>query len=181
MSGLLFDDSQASWATFSPDRAFRYVLGRMWAPNSPWLLFVMLNPSTADETVNDNTIKGCIKRARAMGMGGVRVVNLFALRSTDPKALYSEPDPIGPENNDHIKDEAIEAHLQGGMVICAWGKHGMFRFRHAEVIEMLAKRGIPLHVLAINKDGTPKHPLYVADVVRPFPLNVDQPAEAKAA
>ena len=89
---------ESSGATFSPCRRYRYTLWRQWDERPP-ATFIMLNPSTADETANDPTVERCQRRAQAMGYGGVRVANIFALRSTDPRALYTAEDPVGPEND----------------------------------------------------------------------------------
>lgn len=88
----------ASEAVYSDCQTYRYALTWQWAPG-PRLLWVMLNPSTASELVNDPTVERCERRARALGFGGFRVVNLFALRATDPRALRLADDPVGPGND----------------------------------------------------------------------------------
>lgn len=160
----LFDDSGA---VFSPCNTWRYRLWRTWDPGRPRVTFVMLNPSTADEIDNDPTVERCQRRAVNMGFGGLQVANLFALRSTDPKALYSHPDPIGTKNDQAILEQAKNA----GMVICAWGTHGKHLGRGDFVRRMLLENGIHPHVLALNQDGTPKHPLYVGYDIDPAPWN----------
>lgn len=155
----LFDDSGAY---FSPCRTYRYLLCRRWA-DTPVAVFVMLNPSTADETTNDPTVERCERRARAAGFGGLTVVNIFALRSTDPGALYAHDDPIGPENDCHIRSACRDA----GLVVCAWGTHGALTSRGENVRKMLTADGVALHHLGLNKGGTPKHPLYVGYGVKP--------------
>ena len=92
-----------------------------------------------------------------MGFGGLEVVNIFAYRSTDPMALYGLDDPVGPENSEAILEAARGAKL----VVCARGKHGNLNNRGAQVTRMLREAGLQLHCLSTNKDGTPKHPLYV--------------------
>jgi hypothetical protein len=150
-------------AEFSPCRKYRYRLWRQWDRSSPSAVFVMLNPSTADETENDQTVERCERRARAMGFGGVRVANIFALRSTDPAALPRHRDPVGPGN-----DVAILKSVTGaGIVVCAWGGHGRVHQRGEIVVRLLREHGVALHYLKLNKDGTPKHPLYVAYSVQP--------------
>lgn len=112
-------------AAFSPCRKYRYQLWRQWDRSSLSAVFVMLNPSTADETENDPTVERCERRARAMGFGGVRVANIFALMSTDPAALRGHRDPVGPDN-----DAAILQSVAGaGIVICAWGAMGKLHQR----------------------------------------------------
>ena len=149
-------------AIFSNCRQYRYQLWRTWGKEPP-ILFIMLNPSTADEVENDPTVERCERRARAMGFGGLRVANIFAFRSTDPQALYSHPDPVGQTNDRHILWSASDA----GMVICAWGKHGKLNGRGNAVIEMLRNAGIKPHYLKMNIDGSPAHPLYIGYRVNP--------------
>lgn len=161
LHGLCADSAAA---TFSPCRTYRYTLSRTWDPARPVWVFAMLNPSTADEFMNDPTVARCQKRAMRGGAGGVVVVNIFAYRSTDPSALYGLDDPVGPGNDDAILDKCRSA----GMVICAWGKHGALHDRGAGVKAMLEAAGVTPHVLALNKDGSPKHPLYVGNDVQPF-------------
>lgn len=135
---------------------YRYQLRRVWADALPWCTFVMVNPSTADAENDDPTISKCIRFARSLGYGGLIVVNLFALRATDPRELYSAADPIGPEN-----DLAIyHASNLTSVVIAAWGNHGTLRDRDIHVMRnSLASREV--RCLGINKNGTPKHPLYI--------------------
>lgn len=147
----------AATATFSPCRRYRYVLTRTWDPTKPYLVILMLNPSTADELQNDPTVERCQRRARRLGYGGVIVLNLFALRSTDPNALYAAEDPIGPDNDAAIERVCRDASL----VVCAWGTHGSHLARGPSVRDRLLTLGIPLFALGINADGSPKHPLYL--------------------
>lgn len=153
-----------SGAMFSPCRKYRYRLWRTWGESAP-AVFVMLNPSTADETDNDPTVERCERRAKAMGFGGLRVANIFALRSTAPAALYASDDPIGKDNDAAI----IESVSGSGLVVCAWGTHGNLLRRGEKVLEMIRGSGIVPHYLKLNNDGTPKHPLYVGYDVKPQP------------
>lgn len=148
-------------AVFSPCRRYRYKLWRRWSDTKP-LNFLMLNPSTADETVNDPTVEGCERRAREWGYGGVVVTNLFAFRATDPEEMKRCGDPVGIDNNDHIRRE----YVFSAMTICAWGNHGAHMNRSATVRKLLSK-GV-LHALKLNKSGEPQHPLYIARSVKPF-------------
>lgn len=153
-------------ALFSDDRVYRWRLWRRWEPHAHELLMIMLNPSTADEKTNDPTVERCQVRAIEMGYGSLVVVNIFALRSTDPRALYAHRDPVGEHNDYTILDCALGA----AMVLCAWGTHGAHMARGREVESMLRRRpniGKKLHVLGLNADGSPKHPLYIGYAVRP--------------
>ncbi|MBX6311380.1 MAG: DUF1643 domain-containing protein [Isosphaeraceae bacterium] len=145
-------------ACFSLDRRYRYLLWRIWDPGRGVCNFLMLNPSTADETTNDPTITRCEQRARRWGYGGLVVTNLFALGATDPAALRRAADPVGPEN-----DEAIAAAALGAtIVIGGWGALGIYRGRSAAVRALLASLGVALHALAWTKGGEPAHPLYLS-------------------
>ena len=104
-------------ATFSADRRYRYRLWREWDRSRAVVAFVMLNPSTADASRDDPTIRRCIGFARAWGFGGVEVANLFALRATDPRHLRGVPDPVGPRNARSLKLALAHASL----VVVAWG------------------------------------------------------------
>lgn len=154
-------------ATFSDCRSYRYRLWRYWDRTKPPLCFLMLNPSTADDLSNDPTVERCQRRALAMGFGGLEVVNIFAYRSTDPSALYSLDDPVGPENDQAIRDACGLA----GMVICAWGDHGKINGRSAQIKRLLSVAGIVPHALAVNSSGEPKHPLYVSYDTSPLPFD----------
>lgn len=147
----------ADKATFSPCREYRYMLSRRWG-HGPTLCWVMLNPSTADAFREDNTsrkITGFTKRAG--NFGGLVIVNLFSLRSTDPRVLKTHPDPIGP-----LGDQFIQSQASGrGHVIAAWGAHGARDGRGDQVAAMLADAGVTLHCLGVTRDGQPKHPLYL--------------------
>jgi hypothetical protein len=142
---------------FSPDRRYRYSLLREFG-DGPRIAFVMLNPSVADEEVNDPTVTRCINRARALGFGSLEVVNLFAFRSTDPARLAKVEDPVGPSNDGHIKRAVEDAEK----TVLAWGCHGNLHDRAAAVLRFIGHWRNELCVLGLNKDGSPKHPLYVA-------------------
>lgn len=147
----------ASTATYSPDLRYRYALTRLWAPG-PQALFVMLNPSTATEVQNDPTVERCERRARALGFGAFRVTNIFAFRATDPRVMRAQPDPVGPANDAAIAQSAAE---WSDRIICAWGTHGAFLGRGAQVESLLRTTGRPLFTLGLTQDGHPKHPLYI--------------------
>lgn len=156
----LFSDTTG--ALFSPCRQYRYRLWRRWQPELPSLVFLMLNPSTADEVHVDPTVRGCIARAKKLGYGGLEVLNLFAWRSTDPKALREVADPVGVDNDGHIVAVCETAMECEGQIICGWGKHGALHGRGAAVRRMLDERQIDTYALEINQDGSPRHPLYIA-------------------
>ncbi len=151
-------------AQISDCGTFRYTLTRVWNCEQPKCVFVMLNPSTADGAQDDQTIRKCVKFAQGWGYGRLDVVNLFALRATDPKEVfkryYESGDPVGPNNDRAIIDTVAGAAL----VVAAWGAKPML-LRQQEVLELLAD--VPLHYLKLSKDGYPAHPLYQLDSTKP--------------
>lgn len=141
-------------ATFDQSRTYRYALERRWSDAQP-AVFVMLNPSTADAFADDPTIRRCLSFARREGCGGLIVVNLFALRATDPRELYEHPDPVGPSNDGIV----YEATHQGAPLIAAWGAHGTLLRRESIVARLLEFNDVMC--LGMTKNGHPRHPLYV--------------------
>lgn len=133
---------------------YRYSLGRRW-DDGPTAWWVMLNPSTADATEDDPTIRRCVSFSKREGCGALIVVNLYALRATDPKALAKHPDPIGPENDTVLVHTSYEAR-SGGLVIVAWGANPM---AEPQARRMFAATGA--QCLGTTKAGAPRHPLYV--------------------
>lgn len=144
-------------AEFSPCRTWRYRLWRVWNDQRPLLMFLMLNPSTADEQSNDATVERCQRRSLAWSYGGLVVCNIFAFRATDPGEMKKAPDPVGPVNDRAILAEAKRADT----VLCAWGTHGAFRDRDLAVTRMLRDAGIELYCLEHTQGGHPRHPLYI--------------------
>lgn len=162
MSELLVTDEAGdllvtATATFNTARTHRYLLTRVWNPEVPPAVFVMLNPSTADAFRRDPTVTRCLGFARREHAGGLVVLNLFGLRSTDPSALAGHPDPIGCSNNQLI----LESVQHTKIVIVAWGVHGTLRDRDSEVTSLLVQHDIELMCLGRNQGGSPKHPLLV--------------------
>lgn len=146
-------------ATISADNRYRYRLTRSWSPERP-MIFVMLNPSTADDRVDDPTIRRCIGFAKRESCGGIIVVNLYALRSTDPRGLHNVDDPYGPKNAEALQAAIDESILRDNPIVCAWGtkgRDGIERFLGAA-----RRQKAHLHALGITADGYPKHPLYIA-------------------
>ncbi|MBS1301896.1 DUF1643 domain-containing protein [Loktanella sp. SALINAS62] len=157
-------DGTLSAAVYSPCESYRYRLTRVWG-DAATLCFVMLNPSTATERANDPTIARCETRARAAGFGGLRIVNLFAFRATDPRALKRATAPIGPTNDRAL----LNACAGAGRVVAGWGVHGAHQDRATQVRALLRDSAISLHTLGLTKHGHPRHPLYVAYATQPEP------------
>jgi hypothetical protein len=152
--------SSGSEAVISACGRYRYSLRRKWR-DAPNVAFLMFNPSTADAVDDDHTIRKCIGFADRWGYGGIVVVNLFAVRSSAPRAVVTADDPIGPGNNTAIM-EALRGCLD---LVCAWGCSSHMRGRLAQrPVELLnavrhAHPEIPIMCLGYSKDGSPRHPL----------------------
>lgn len=144
-------------AVISECGRYRYLLRRTWDNGKPRVLYVMLNPSTADAEIDDATIRSCIRLAKGAGYGSFEVVNLFALRATDPAELQRATDPIGPRNDDSIEAAIMRCDL----AICAWGAHPMAESRGNTVRGLLRQRRPAVFCLGTTKSGAPKHPLYI--------------------
>ncbi len=155
----------ASTALYSPCQNYRYTLTRIWNPDGPKALFVMLNPSTATEVQNDPTVERCERRARALGFGAFRVCNIFAFRATDPRVMRAQADPVGPDNDTAIAESAFWADR----IVCAWGTHGTHLQRGPAVEALLRATGRQLYHLGLSKAGHPKHPLYIGYSQQPQP------------
>ena len=166
-AGPVIDTDTGAWgvatASFSADRFHRFRLSRVWDPNGPRVNFVMCNPSTADAFVLDPTVRRCMGYARSWGMGACEVTNIFALRSTDPAALYRATDPVGAGNDDAI----ISAATCADVVVAAWGTHGALLGRGEEVRNILTPYAP--NILRLTKAGFPSHPLYLPSDITPTP------------
>ena len=148
-------------AEFSDCGTYRYVLRRRNPIPLRWvrsILFVMLNPSTADEVKNDPTIRRCIYFAGRLGGSELTIVNLFALRSTDPKKLLTHPEPVGPLN-----DAAIEREIdKAAVIVLAWGAHKAAKQRGKQLLESIDYQTMfRVQCLGTSRDGSPRHPLYI--------------------
>ena len=139
-------------ATFSDCRKYRYALSRTWNGKKKTILFIGLNPSTANEKIDDPTIRRCINYAQNWGYGSLLMVNLFAYRATLPSELKNVKNPIGNDNDLHI----IELSKKADIAVAAWGNEGSLLNRDKEVKKILPN----LMCLKINKSGQPAHPLY---------------------
>jgi hypothetical protein len=149
-------NSIESGSVFDVSGRYRYALWRAWSAYNPRIVFILLNPSTADEEMNDPTIRRCIGFARAWKFGSVEVVNLFAHRATDARELLKIDDPVGDENDLFL----IQAVERCSTVVVGWGSRGTLLGRDSQALSLLAGRK-DVFCLGITKDGQPRHPLYV--------------------
>lgn len=154
MSSDRYTKSTAVWGGEKSE--YRYSLKREWFGGKGKMVFIMLNPSTADEKVDDPTVRRCMNRAMSDGYGCCEIVNLFAIRGTDPKVLKQVDDPVGPENDKHIERAVKSAKA----VVIAWGNHGQFLDRNCRVLEILSEHMAFCYCYGLTGAGEPKHPLY---------------------
>lgn len=170
----------ATWSSEHPP-LYRYTLrrpglGDLLNPGEGECAFLLLNPSTATETEDDPTIRRCIDFARRWGFAELAIINVYAWRSTDPDVLPSIADPVGPGNDAAIAGVVARA----GRIVCGWGKHAQpERVRRIE--ELLAPARDRVFALAVNKDGSPSHPLYLPGGLTPQPYTPVPPARATRA
>ena len=155
MKKIIYSD-----ALFSKDRFYRYALWRIWDKSLPKILFIGLNPSTADEIKDDPTNRRCKRYAQDWGFGGYIMSNIFAYRSTNPKILKEIKDPIGPDNNYWLQ----KLHKEAILTIGAWGNYGKLLNRGEEIINLIDN----LYCLKITKEGHPSHPLYLSSKLKPI-------------
>lgn len=142
-------------AQISDCGAYRYWLSRRWNAEGKRVVFVMLNPSTADASIDDPTIRKCVGFASRAGYSCLDVVNLFAFRSVDPKVLRYSHNAVGPDN-----DGWIDIRCRGADVVFAWGANGA---HHSARAKAVAHRVVAIanRILVIDwgKTGHPVHPL----------------------
>jgi hypothetical protein len=155
--------NQTSGAIFSPCQRYRYVLWRdLYAD---WLdgslpehvrgdcVWIGLNPSTADHTKLDNTCRRCLSWTRAWNCRRYIMLNCYAFRATDPKVMFQQDEPVGELNDHYLRKYTAKARY----IIAAWGTN-VDEDTANLVCEVV---GRTLHCLGANRDGSPKHPLYV--------------------
>lgn len=161
-------DASRRICEFSPDRRYRYTLWREWPVEEmligersaethahEYLVVIGLNPSTADETKNDPTIRRCIDFAKRWGFGALCMLNLFAYRATKPEDMKKSYTPVGDDNDYWIRRCVNDPGC--GRILAAWGKHGSHMGRAKFVLDYLPE----CRALRFNKDGSPEHPLYI--------------------
>jgi len=162
---------------FSEDRVYRYALRIRWSEHLPLVQFIGLNPSTADETKDDPTIRRCRNFAKAWGMGGMVMTNLFAFRATQPGDMKRAKEPIGETGKTWITTGNAEFSnrndffLYSTAIACpvriaAWGTHGSFLYRAAKVKQFMPQ----MQCIRVTSGGFPEHPLYLPATLTPIAL-----------
>jgi hypothetical protein len=142
-------------------RTYRYTLWREWIGGAGYTLLLGLNPSDADETLDDPTIRREVSFAKAWGFAGLAKWNLFGFRTPYPRDLKLAADPIGPDNDRHLLQLAQGASL----IVACWGDKGSMLGRNAAVLKRLQR--FDLHCLGLTRAGHPRHPLYLKADLKP--------------
>jgi len=168
------------YATMSEERSplYRYQLERIWDSDKALMVWIMLNPSTADALVDDPTILACMDIANRNRCGSVSVVNLFAFRSSHPSDLRDALDPVGPDNDRFIMEAFGPTSGRTILVVAAWGTGGGLRARDRHVRALARDAGVDLYCIGQTQQGHPKHPLARGRhrVPRETPLEIYQRA-----
>ena len=160
-------DNEPSGAVFTDDRTHRLYLWRRWNKEGPWVMFIGLNPSTADERLNDPTVRRCIGFAVKWGYGGMFMCNVFTLVSTDPKKLNVEtPIAMGAS----LAMRVIRRRCREA--VAGWGNLISQVRQGEERVEWIKRDLSPLHCLGMTKLGHPKHPLYLPYTTKLTALSV---------
>ena len=158
-----------SSARFSEDRHYRYWLLRQWEPGKPRVAFIGLNPSTADEKDNDNTVRRCIGFSQRWGFGGLLMLNMYSFCATKPSDLWRKHriggDIVGGARGFRMSLEEYAKKYEATQIIAAWGADKLERWRMFKSAEW------KLDCLKINDDGQPGHPLYLPYLAERQPWN----------
>lgn len=151
-------------ATISECGKYRHDLYREWNNSKETMVWVMLNPYTADGSQDDNTIRKCIAYAKAWNYGSFHVVNLFDIRLTDSKELKKKENPF---THDCFQIALAKIKLCKGIVLCGWGNEGLIKERSQAFKQYMKFYNVKLFCLKTNKNGEPTHPLYLKKELTP--------------
>lgn len=162
MKTKIFEDAEKT-AYVSGCGRYRHTLGRHWNRPLGYVLFIGLNPSTADAEKDDPTIRRCMRFANDWGYGGIEMCNLFDWRATDPKKLPRREIAVSDKNDPSIACRALEA----AMIIAAWGAVPWAEWRIKTLFNRAFSEEKRWHALQLTKDGFPRHPLYVRASIEP--------------
>lgn len=150
----------------SPDGLYRYHLWRVWDEEAINVVWIMLNPSTADAKVDDMTIRKCVGFSQRWGYGSMEVINLYALRATNPDELVARPDRDGPDNVEHWGQVLGRAHATPSTcVVAAWGANAD-RLPMGPALERWWSGSKEWKCLGLTRKGHPAHPGRLAYTTR---------------
>lgn len=161
-------------ALFDKQRQYRWYLSRRWDFQLPTVSFIGLNPSTADEDHDDNTVRKCCNWAREWGYGSMIMLNAFAAIGTDPGFLRVPAEHVGPRNDGYIRNWLNKST---SAILC-WGNDGRLHGRESQLFTLLREftSGLELWCLGLNACGTPKHPLYLANATPRQSFTLPEPS-----
>lgn len=155
-------------AILSSSKKHRLQLWREWDSNMPKVLFIMLNPSTADHQQDDPTLRRCMDFAKYWGYGGLYIGNLYSLRTPDPGTLINVSKFSHRDNYKHVSTMSLQCQL----VVCAWGNYPIIK-KLGIPLNIFKQLNQKLHCIALSKTGTPKHPLYLKKSLTPIPFALE--------
>jgi len=159
-------------ATISTCQRYRYDLFRIWDDQKDLIMFIGLNPSTADASIDDPTIRRCTQFAKDWGYGGLHMVNLFAWRSPSPQVLWLAEFPLEEKNRPGVNDAYLKQVAEKcTKIVFAWGNYGTLNERCYKVQKMFPDA----FCFGLTTAGQPKHPLYLPAVEKLIPFSVDTP------
>ncbi len=170
---MVVDGENVGSALISLDGRCRWWLTRRWQKEGARVCWVMLNPSTADASADDPTLRRCIHFSRSWGYGGLVVVNLYPFRTPDPRELrrLAAWEKHGPDyatrddmlsNAQVVRRTALQVEREGGIVVAAWGAGAWDEGWVEHVVEQLERdvaHPPTLYCLGVTSSGAPKHPL----------------------
>jgi hypothetical protein len=157
-------ENEIRGAKLSPCKRYRYYISRIWdpSPESGYVLFIGLNPSTADHTKDDATVRRWRSLAKEWGYGGFYAINLYAFRATKQTELWKAEDPVGAKTNFWI--EVIMKRCV--YALACWGVGDRMK-RGPKVARLLSKRFMEIHCLTKTNEGHPHHPLRLSKSLQP--------------
>ena len=164
MTGRLFETGVERTAWISTCGRYRHSLGRHWDREKGFVLFIGLNPSTADSEADDPTIRRCIRFARDWGYGGLEMCNLYDWRATDPKQLPRRGFAVSDKNDPTLRCRVSDS----GIVIAAWGAVPWAKERIDELFRTVFTDDKRWHCLKLLKNDFPQHPLFVPATTKPI-------------
>jgi hypothetical protein len=169
MRNVIMKKYESKGAEFGIERKYRFSLWRIWNQPAGLVMFIGLNPSTADESQNDRTIQRVEGIVRHWGYGGFYMMNLFPLVSPYPERLKEFLETPFHDIEDRENDFWIEKiSARCCMTVFAWGN-----FKEAKERAKILEGMFPdAHALYINKNGSPKHPLYCPKITLPVKYKV---------
>ena len=161
-------------AVFDKDRVYRYTLKRDFQCGNGACIFICLNPSTADENTDDNTVRRAMNYAKDWGYRSFYMGNLYAYRSTDRRKMKTQGHKaVGDYNQTWLKELVKFGNQDGNIVVAAWGSDGDVFGGASWILDYVKQSGYKMYYLRLNKGGEPAHPLYLPKTLTPVLWDFD--------